>query len=457
MNPGYELTEENKKRKGDWMDDLVALSKQNKKGSKVPFKLVTYNRDYLPKIRKMEQIKISTPYQHAHNSFKKEIEKAKAIEASTKNGMIILRKSIKDEYGIDVVGGDPVTISWMLYIEGPNDIDVTATSIREAVMNRRVEMFEYIRSFVGVNEEGTDRFALDWKEGVPVFNEYRCSFPIYFPGVCIKLSRSGAHITGPKNIEDFLGVAEFVRGLYTKVSIEEDPHMLKAFSMDMLNVSINLKFASGKRNGTDEEREGDDPVGNKATERNIFETADPLHVSDNQGDKAKGEVKPNQWQGEAKCKLARVFPNREAIYKALTNGLKEANGLQVGSLWNMSSNRCCVTNLKYAPKAVGKKLGYAGVNFNYLVHGENHAGIGKNVKIHGKQPKQPKWPWISMFDKGKLIAIFTNPSFVVKTIKFIVEFLSEMIVDVEHDSDAEKEEDKEEEEDEDNDEWYLDM
>jgi hypothetical protein len=310
----------------------------------------------------MQQINIPFPLDdtRAFKTFTDKIERARQQENEISKGLDVMKASIERDLGIEVDGGEAVTISWMLIVEGPSQIDVSATSIRHAILKRRDEILDYIRSAVGTNEDGTDKFALDWEScDKRVFNDYRCIFPIYFPGVCIKLSRNGAHITGPKTVDDFIGVAEFVRRLYTMVSSEERPHVLKSFSMSMLNVPIQLSFPANTK---------------------------------------------------------KEFPDRDAICTALTKAKNEALTMQLGPLWdNVSSiKRCCITDLEYDPKK------YAGVNFRYLVHGEKNAGV--------IDYKLSKWPWVTFFDNGKFSIIFTNPKHIVNTIKFVVEFVHQILV-----------------------------
>ena len=301
----------------DEADIIIRRSSKKKNAKNEDIRLASYNHELLPKIRKMQPIKIQLPYQEAFKTFSNDIDCARDLEKVISKDLNVMKDSVKKDLGIEVIGGEAVTISWMLYIEGPSQIDVSATSIRHAILNRRNDILNYIRSAVGTNEDGSDKFALDWESlDKRVFNDYRCIFPIYFPGLCIKLSRNGAHITGPKNVDDFIGVAEFVRGLYTMVSSEDRPHQLKSFTMSMLNVPIKLSFPT----------------------------------------------------------ITKEFPDRDAIHLALKKAEQEALTLQLGPLWDNVSNikRCCITDLKYNPDE------YAGVNFRYNVHGEKHPGISGN-------------------------------------------------------------------------------
>ena len=356
-DPSYEMVNVRRKRRvADDVNNPYLLSCREKRDNS-PAELASYNRDALPRIRKMEGIKFSVTPEHTWNVFQKEADRVGAILKSTVKETVLMKEWSFKEYGIQILGGDAVTISWMVYYEGASRIDVSPTSIRHALNNRGDEIYDFIRSFVGTNEDGTDVFALDWDINKPMFNNYRRSFPIYFPGLCIKLSCNGAHITGPKTVEEFVGVAEFVRKLFTKVSKEETPHELKSFSMSMLNIPIKLS-----------------------------------------------------------CPIGKAFPVREAIFEAVKKAENDAQTLQVGPFWdnNTFAQRCCINELKFDLKD------YAGVNFRYLVHGERNPGkIGSKLL---------KWPWVTMFDNGKLSVIFSNPNHIINTVKFVVNFLSKILV-----------------------------
>jgi hypothetical protein len=371
----------------DFIDEALKNNRKEKGAGGPPVDLVSYNHVARSKFRKLPHIKISEPIQHAFMEFTLDVEHVKKLEKSASEDLQTWKDTVAKTYGLEVHGGNAVTVSWMLNLEGPNVMDVSATVIRDAVVNRRDEILQYIREKVGVNVDGkgVDVFALDWKDvSKKVFNDYRCIFPIYFPGMCIKLSRKGAHITGPTKVEEFLGIAELVRGLYTLVSKDDRPHYCKSFSMSMLNVPIKLSTIDKKL----------------------------------------------------------TFPKRDAIHRALDNALQDADRRQVGFLWDNTStfHRVCIQELKFVPAK------YAGVNFRYFVHGEKLPGdIGL---------KSLKWPWVTLFDKGTFSIINHSPKHIVKTIKFVVEFMAGILVAApkvaEDDDDDEEDEANDHEIDEDN-------
>ena len=358
----------------DIADEAIRMYGRNNSSNR-PVSLVSYNHD---------QRKNDTPYKpikmdpkHAFQDFTSEVERFRSLEKNFKHDLSEWKNTCEQEYGLTVEGDDPVTMSWMLYLEGPNPMATCAPAIRDAIEKRREEILAYIRGAVGANEDGTDSFALDWKDdNKNSFNDKSRMFPIYLPGICIKLCLKGAHITGPKNVEDFVGVAEFVRGFFTLVSRDSRPHHLHSFNMTMMNVPIKM------------------------------------HVSDARG----------------------VFKSRTSIYSAFDEAMHEATTKQTGPMWDNHTNRVCMKKLRFdsLQSSDENEKKYAGVNFRYLVHNKTEPGL----TINGKERK---WPWISIFEKGKMIIILNNPAVLFPTIKFIVELMSNL---VEVNEDKDKDNDK---------------